>query len=65
VIFPKSIWQDPGVLGRSEFGLEIVIALAYQVYCRGLSMDKACAILCFFQQLKLYELAEVLGSLDR
>ena len=26
----------PGVLGRSEFGLEIVVAIAYQVYIVGL-----------------------------
>lgn len=43
----------PGVLGRSEFGIEIVVALAHQVYCLGLSIDKACQVLCFFQQLKL------------
>lgn len=42
-----------GVLGRSEFGIEITLALAYQVYCLGLSIDKACQILSFFQQLKL------------
>lgn len=43
----------PGVLGRSEFGIEIVLALGYQVYCLGLSIDKACQVLSFFQQLKL------------
>lgn len=43
----------PGVLGRSEFGMEIVLALSYQVYCLGLSIDKACKVLCFFQQLDL------------
>jgi len=43
----------PGVLGRSEYGIEIVVALAHQVYCLGLSIDKACQVLCFFQQLKL------------
>lgn len=42
-----------GILGRSEFGIEIVLALAYQVYCLGLSIDKACQVLSFFQQLKL------------
>ena len=42
-----------GILGRSEFGVEIVLALAYQVYCVGLSIDKACQVLAFFQQLKL------------
>lgn len=42
-----------GLLGRSEFGIEITVAIAYQVYCLGLSLDKACAVLSFFQQLKL------------
>jgi transposase len=42
-----------GVLGRSEFGIEIVLALGYQVYCLGLSIDKACKVLSFFQQLSL------------
>lgn len=43
----------PGALGRSEFGLEIVIAIAYQVYILGLSFDKVCAVMNFFQNLKL------------
>jgi hypothetical protein len=43
----------PGVLGRSEFGLEIVVAIAYQVYVVGLSFDKVCLLLNFFQNLKL------------
>jgi len=43
----------PGVLGRSEFGMEIVVAIAYQVYIVGLSFDKVCLILNFFQNLKL------------
>jgi transposase len=43
----------PGVLGRSEFGLEIVLAIAYQVYVVGLSFDKVCLLLNFFQKLKL------------
>ena len=51
--FQNQFGKVQGVLGRSEFGVEIVIALAYQVYCLGLSMDKACAVLCFFQQIKL------------
>ena len=34
--------QIPGVLGRSEFGLEIVTELAHLVYIVGLSFDKAC-----------------------
>jgi transposase len=43
----------PGVLGRSEFALEIVVAVAFQVYVVGLSFDKACLLLNFFQNLKL------------
>jgi transposase len=42
-----------GVLGRSEFGVEIVVAIAYQVYVIGLSFDKVCLLLNFFQNLKL------------
>jgi hypothetical protein len=45
--------QIPGVLGRSEFGLEIVVSIAYQVYVIGLSFDKVCLILLFFLNLKL------------
>jgi hypothetical protein len=43
----------PGVLGRSEFALEIVVAIAFQVYVVGLSFDKVCLLLHFFQDLKL------------
>jgi transposase len=43
----------PGVLGRSEFALEIVVAIAFQVYVVGLSFDKVCLLLNFFQNLKL------------
>ena len=35
--------QIPGVLGRSEYGLEIVTEIAYLVYIVGLSFDKVCA----------------------
>jgi hypothetical protein len=45
--------QIPGVLGRSEFGLEIVISIAYQVYVVGLSFDKVCLLMAFFQNLNL------------
>lgn len=45
--------KPAGLLGRGEFGIEIIIAVAYQVYCLGLSIDKACKVLSFFQQLKL------------
>lgn len=43
----------PGTLGRSEFGIEIIIAIAYQVYVVGLSFDKVCLLLNFFQDLRL------------
>lgn len=43
----------PGVLGRSEFGLEIVIEIAYLVYVMGLSFDKVCTLLRFLQNLPL------------
>lgn len=42
-----------GLIGRGEFGVEIMLALAYQVYVVGLSIDKACQLLNFFEQLKL------------
>jgi transposase len=45
--------QIPGVLGRSEFGLEIITEIAYLVYIVGLSFDKVCLLLQFFQNLKL------------
>jgi hypothetical protein len=45
--------QISGVLGRSEFGIEIVVAVAYQVYIVGLSFDKVCLLMNFFQNLRL------------
>jgi transposase len=42
-----------GVLGRSEFGLEIVVEIAYFVYVLGLSFDKVCLTLQFLQHLRL------------
>jgi hypothetical protein len=56
--------QIPGVLGRSEFGLEIVTEIAYLVYIVGVSFDKVCALLQFFQNLKLTK-AQVDVSLYR
>ncbi len=51
---PKNQYgKIPGLLGRSEFGSEIVIAIAYQVYIVGLSFDKVCLLLNFFQNLRL------------
>lgn len=43
----------PGTLGRSEFGLEIILAIGYQVYIVGLSFDKVCLLMNFFQNLRL------------
>jgi hypothetical protein len=43
----------PGVLGRSEFGMEIVVEIAHLVYIVGLSFDKVCHLLNFFQNLRL------------
>ncbi len=61
VLVTYEVWRGPnsqygkvpGVLGRSEFGIEIVIAIAYQVYILGLSFDKVCLLLDFFQNLRL------------
>src|ERR1700678_2226564 len=41
----------PGVLGRSEFSLEIMVEIAFFVYVVGLSFDKVCLMLRFLQQL--------------
>ena len=43
----------PGVLGRSEFGMEIVVEIAYFVYVLGLSFDKVCLTLQFLQNLRV------------
>jgi hypothetical protein len=45
--------QIPAALGRSEFGLEITVAIAYQVFIVGLSLDKVCLLMNFFQNLPL------------
>jgi hypothetical protein len=51
---PRSQYgKIPGVFGRCEFGAEIVLAIAYQVYLVGLSFDKVCLLMNFFQNLKL------------
>src|SRR5205085_8945721 len=43
----------PGVLGRSEFGLEIMITLAYLIHVVGLSFDKTCLVMTFLQNLQV------------
>ncbi|MHB1426880.1 MAG: hypothetical protein ACYC3I_27300 [Gemmataceae bacterium] len=45
--------QIAGVLGRSEFGMEIIVEIAYFVYVIGLSFDKVCLMLRFLQNLPL------------
>ncbi len=51
---PKNQYgKIPGVFGRSEFGAEITLAIAYQVYIVGLSFDKVCLLMNFFQHLNL------------
>jgi transposase len=49
----KQYGQIPGVLGRSEFGMEIFTEISYLVYTVGLSFDKVCMLLNFFQNLSL------------
>ena len=61
VLVAYEIWHGPGgekpvidgVLPRSEFGIEILLAVAFQVSVVGLSIDKACAELAFFWELNL------------
>jgi transposase len=51
---PKNQYgKIPGALGRSEFGLEIVVTISHLVYVVGLSFDKVCQVLKFFQNLEL------------
>jgi hypothetical protein len=43
----------PGVTPRCEYGLEVLVVLAFLVYVIGVSLDKACAVLAFFCRLPL------------
>lgn len=43
----------PGVTPRCEYGIEILVVLAFLVYHIGISLDKACVVLGFFCQLPL------------
>ena len=43
----------PGVTPRCEYGIEVLVVLAFLVYLIGMSLDKACAVLGFFCQLPL------------
>jgi len=49
----KKYGKPAGLIGRGEFGIEILISLTYQVYCIGISIDKACEVFQFFQGLEL------------
>jgi len=49
----KQYGKIPGVLGRSEFGMEILLEISHLVYVIGLSFDKVCQLLKFFQNLQL------------
>jgi hypothetical protein len=42
-----------GVTPRCEYGIEILVVLAFLVYVIGISLDKACAVLRFFCELPL------------
>jgi transposase len=43
----------PGLTPRCEYGIEILVVLAFLVYVIGLSLAKACAVLAFFCHLPL------------
>jgi transposase len=43
----------PGVTPRCEYGIEILVVLAFLVYIIGISLDKACRVLEFFCGLPL------------
>ena len=49
----KTYGKIPGVIGRGGFGIEFILAVAYQVYTLGLSMDKVVLLTQFFQKLKI------------
>jgi hypothetical protein len=49
----KTYGKIPGVIGRSGYGLEFILAVAYQVYSLGLSFDKVALLTQFFQGLKI------------
>lgn len=49
----KTYGKIPGVIGRSGYGLEFILAVAYQVYSLGLSFDKVALLTRFFQGFKI------------
>jgi transposase len=51
---PKNQYgKIPGTVGRCGFGWEIIVAVAWLTYYLGVSIDKACVILDFFQDLPI------------
>ena len=42
-----------GSIGRSEYGIEIVVAVSYLTFVIGLSIDRVCELLRFFWKLEL------------
>jgi hypothetical protein len=55
-VFRGPTGPEPRILGvtsRCEYGLEILVVLAFLVYVIGISLDKACAVLEFFCGLPL------------
>ena len=49
----KTYGKIPGVIGRSGYGIEFILAVAFQVYTLGLSLDKVVLLTQFFQNLKI------------
>jgi len=43
----------PGVLGRGEYGIELLVTIAHLVFVVGVSLDQVCLLLNFFQNMKL------------
>jgi hypothetical protein len=52
----------PGTLGRSEYGIEISVALTFMVFIVRLSMDKVCRQFEFFWGLKLAQRGDRLAD---
>jgi transposase len=49
----KTYGKIPGAIGRGGYGVEFILAVAFQVYTLGLSLDKVVLLTEFFQNLKL------------
>lgn len=45
--------QVEQAVGRCEYGMEVLLSIAHLVYVVGISLDKACEILGFFQDLNV------------